>query len=332
MAVILFDNLIEVEIYKQVEQVLLWDNTSWFNGSRKIDKKVRENAIGPSGKYDRLLKLAKDSSLLTEQELEIIKFVHEIRNGIYHRGEDDKLKIEVALMIFSLFVHNKLIEWVRLRHFTVQSSGEEYRKIDFGQPSKNAKGFTPSDKEYFSAAADAIQSKWAITSDLRTIATNLLTRQIDKIASAIEFLNQNLSDLNYYDSLGGFWYLNNQFQEYSQIDRRPRNLDSVLILTLYLRENKEYLADISDLKQRQKEGKKLLRLHRAKYKGKYPYWADLDNLKKRIDLFKGKSSHAIVKNVIDIQNKINNLYLDSLESASHLDGYIQHLIDVSRGK
>jgi hypothetical protein len=59
MTVILFNNLIEVEIYKQVEQVLLWDNTSWFSGSRRIDKKERENAIGPSCKYDRFLKLAK---------------------------------------------------------------------------------------------------------------------------------------------------------------------------------------------------------------------------------------------------------------------------------
>lgn len=45
-----------------------------------------------------------------------------------------------------------------------------------------------------------------------------------------------------------------------------------------------------------------------------------------------RNSDKVLKNLVDIENKISYLYSDLDEASSDLDGYIQELIDIARGK
>ncbi|SJZ43729.1 hypothetical protein SAMN04488128_101216 [Chitinophaga eiseniae] len=138
--------------------------------------------------------------------------------------------------------------------------------------------------------------------------------------------------VNFYGALKRFWYLNDLFGEYESENRKPQNLNSILLLCLYIRENSDYLDDLPNLNGRQKEGRRLLRMHGKKYKGKYPYQVNLDKIKERVRKLTGKEEHVIVKNIIDIQNKLMNQFLDVEMASSELGAYIQDLYDLWRGK
>lgn len=331
LSIILFDNLIELQLYKRMDFALLMDQTTWFAGKRSFNKKEREEAVGPRGKYDRLLKLAMDVKIIKLDEREIIQFAHEIRNAVYHRWEEDKLKLDLAILIYYGFIVNRFKVWGSPSGLTGYTDLPEYQAIDFGQ------GITDIDilfdgEKYFESALDAIMSKWKITNNLAEKAHNVVMDQIKQIEQGLNFIKTDGLQVNYYGALSRYWYLNDEFSKFEYQSRKPKGVDRILLLSLYIRRNKDYLADIPELETRQKEGRRLLRELGQEYKGKYPFWSDLEQIKRRIAGFQNKSTHVIIKNLMDIQNKISNLYLDVEEASSNLDGYVQHLLDVYRGK
>ena len=58
----------------------------------------------------------------------------------------------------------------------------------------------------------------------------------------------------------------------------------------------------------------------------------MGKIESRINQLKDRNADTILKNLIDIENKIANLHYDLDEAASDLVGYIQELIDTARGK
>ncbi len=80
LALILLDNLFEVQLYKRIEHLLLLDRTTWYGGNRLYSKDSRNKVMRH---YDHLLKVAKDAQIITEDELQLLKYVHNVRNDIY---------------------------------------------------------------------------------------------------------------------------------------------------------------------------------------------------------------------------------------------------------
>ena len=192
-----------------------------------------------------------------------------------------------------------------------------YAPIDFGQGlTKEGRHF--GDRNYFENAFDAIMAKWNISSSLPEQAQSIIMKQLEEMQDAIELINKNKSDYNYYAALGRFSYLNDLFAKYQFESRYPKTFDRILLLTLYIRTFKDHLDDIPVLKDRIKEGRRLLSSLIRTSKGKYPYKTDLQKIHSRIKSFKGKSEHSIVKNLIDIENKLFNFYQDVTLSAHYL--------------
>lgn len=328
IAVTLFDNLIEVQLFKRAEVAFMWDRTTWYDGSRFHNSKTRNNALGY---FDNLLKFSEKNGTITERDYEILKYAHSIRNAVYHKGEIDELKLDLAILIYYDFLQRTLIKWgspAGLIGFTDLSG---YEKVDFGQGIQKD-DFILDHKKYFESAIHKILSKLKIRDDLTRKVQTIITKQIERIKWSIEFINTESKTLNFYDVLGRFWYLNDDFFNNYKAGRKPKNIDSILLLYAYLRNNQYYLDDIGDLEQRQKEGKRLLRKFRSMYKGKYPHWTDIDKIENRVTQLKGKDVNVVLNNLIDIENKIAHLYTDLDEASSDLDGYIQELIDRARGK
>lgn len=332
IGIILLDNLLELQLYKMASHDFMWDEANW-DGARATDKQTRDNIVGERGRYDRLLKFSKDVGRLTENEYEILKFVHEIRNGIYHRGEDDELKLDIAILIYYSLATNKIRAWTRKRHFTVITGGPAYEQIDFGQGLETDRPPAMRDNaKYFDAAFNYLINKWQVSDRLDEKVTRLFGEQIRTMKSGLFFVEANARDLNFYDALTAYSYLNNMFENSVIKNRKPMNMDSIMLLAMYIRENKDALGDIDNLQLRQKTGRALLYRHRLKYKGKYPHWVDFNAIETRIKNLKGKNEHYIVKNLIEIQNRLHSLYQDIGEAAYTMDGYIQQLRDQARDK
>jgi hypothetical protein len=333
IAVILFDNLIELQLYKRAENALMWDRTTWYGGSRVISKQERQNIVGEKGKYERLLKFSKRSSLITDEEQEIINYAHEIRNAVYHRAEDDETKIEIALLLYFSFLKRKLKNWGIPNGLVSFTDATAYEQIDFGQQIyKSETAWDFNHKKYFETTLDYLFSTWKLNNQLDTTAIKLFSEQLNSIRSGLIYIKDCSKDLNYYAALGNYWSLNDLFTRYEEIKTKPKDVDSILLLSMYIREYKDELEDIDDLKTRQARGRKLLRHHRQNYMGKYPYWVDLDVIEKKIGHLKGKTEHTVIKNLMNIQRELVRIYQDVEEASSNFHGYIEQLIDRERGK
>ena len=328
IAVTLFDNLIEVQLYKRAETAFLWDRTTWYNGNRFFNAKTRNSTLGY---YEKLLKFSKNNEIISESDFEILKYAHSIRNSVYHKGDLDNLKLDLAILIYYDFLNRNILNWGNSDGLTCFTDLPGYEKIDFGQGLKDD-GFVLDHKKYFKESINHILSKVNLRLILNEKVKEIITKQIERIKSAIYFIKTESKDLNFYDVLGRFWYLNDEFFNYHKSGRKPKNIDSILLIYAFLRENKDYLDDIGDLKQRQAEGKKLLRKFRSNYKGKYPHWTNIDKIEKTVEKLNGQNSDKVLKNLINIENKISYLYTDLDEASSDLDGYIQNLIDRAREK
>ena len=203
--------------------------------------------------YEKLLKFSKDNLIISEQDFEILKYAHSIRNRIYHRGELDNLKIELAILIYYDFVRRQLLRWGSPYGLISFDSLPAYEKIDFGQGLNNKTSFDH--KEYFKSASKTILNKLDITENLTKKIQEILNTQIARIKWSIEFITKGSKRVNFYDVIGRYWYLNSDFFEHYKVGRKPKNLDSILLLYGFIREYQGYLGDVSDLEQRQKEGK-----------------------------------------------------------------------------
>lgn len=327
IAVTLFDNLIEVQLFKRAENNLMWDRTTWYNGSRFHNAKTRDKALSY---YGNLLKFSKDNNTIAESDFEILKYAHSIRNSAYHKGTLDEMKLDLAILIYYDFIQRNLTKWGSPNGLIGFTNLPGYKKIDFGQGLKYES--LPEYEDYFKSSMSCILARLELTNDLIKTVETIINKQIERIEWSIDFIKSEAKTLNFYDVLGRYWYLNSDFFEYYRAGRKPKNLDSILLLYAFLREHQDYLDDISDLKFRQKEGKRLLRQFRSSHDGKYPHWTNLDKIKQRVNKLNGKERNIILKNLVHIENKIACLYTDLDEASSDLDGYIQELIDRAKGK
>ncbi|NOU19242.1 MAG: hypothetical protein HOO91_16920 [Bacteroidales bacterium] len=328
IAITLFDNLIEVQLFKKAEIIFLFDRTTWYKGNRKFNYKTRNSSLGY---YDSLLKFSKNNGIITESDFEILKYAHSIRNSVFHNGVLNNLKLDLAILIFYDFVNRNITKWGSPLGLICYKNSPGYEKIDFGQGLGKNK-ISLGHKDYFDEAVGYILGKIKIRSGLNEKVQNILETQIERIKDSIEFINSESKTLNFYDVLGRYWYLNDDFFNFYKSGRNPKNLDSILLLYGFLRENKEYLDDIEELKRRQTKGKKLLRKYRSQKNEKYPHWTDIKNIEKRILKLNGLEPDKVLKNLIDIENKISYLYSDLDQASSDLDLYIQELIDIEREK
>jgi len=332
-AIILFDNLIEIQLYKRAENTFMLDRTAWYNGNRKFNKNIRTETASKDGKYDKLLKFSKNNKIICEKDFETLKYVHRIRNGVYHRGELEELKLDLAIMTYYGFLSKTLKSWGNVSMlYSLPGSFPGDEEIDFGQGLHTGDILSFEHKKYFNDSLDSIFARLNIKGKLSEQITHIISKQIKRIRWAIDFITKESKSINFYDVLGRFWYLNADFFEFHQRKRKPKNIDSILILYAFLREQRDYLDDIADLKERQKEGRKQLKLFRQKHKGKYPHWMNLENIEKRIQTFSGKDERTLILNLQEIEGRLSLLYLDTDEAASDLDGHIQFLNDLARGK
>lgn len=93
LAVILLDNIIELQLRRKSEKTLAWDRTTWYSGVRRYDRKQRKKV---SRDHGELLDLAVAESIISADESKLLDFAHRIRNRAYHDGEsEDKVDLRI---------------------------------------------------------------------------------------------------------------------------------------------------------------------------------------------------------------------------------------------
>ncbi|HWA35838.1 MAG TPA: hypothetical protein VG737_16965 [Cyclobacteriaceae bacterium] len=93
ISVILMDNFVELQLGRQ----MFFKFRSEFLNNYKNLKYPLDKRQEIRFKYDKLLKACHQEGMISAHERNILAFCHDIRNRLYHRGDDDSLLIKIAL-------------------------------------------------------------------------------------------------------------------------------------------------------------------------------------------------------------------------------------------
>ncbi len=107
LAVILMDNLVEIQLGRQMH----FRFRTEFLNDYKVLKYPLDKRQEILGKHDRLLKACFEEGIITSHERAMISFCHDIRNRVYHKGDDHSLLIRIALSTLYEIILNRQPEW-----------------------------------------------------------------------------------------------------------------------------------------------------------------------------------------------------------------------------
>src|SRR4051812_25676091 len=81
LAVVLLDNLLELQLHRKAELEFLLDETTWYAGVRAYDRKTRTSVLR---RYPELVQFAVTRKWITSDEGIFLSYAHRIRNEYYH--------------------------------------------------------------------------------------------------------------------------------------------------------------------------------------------------------------------------------------------------------
>ena len=99
LAVVLLDNIVEVQLRRKTEMEFLFDRTTWYSGPRKHDYRTRRAIMRV---HPKLVAFAQRQEWLDSGEAQVLSYAHRIRNETYHEGGFNALDGEIAIrMLYS---------------------------------------------------------------------------------------------------------------------------------------------------------------------------------------------------------------------------------------
>ena len=109
LALVVLDNVIELQLRRKSETALMFDDTTWYSGVRKYDRKRRKQI---SRFHAELLALAVDENWITEQDSLLLSFAHKLRNHAYHEGlPEDENDLKLGITLLFRFVVEHFPKW-----------------------------------------------------------------------------------------------------------------------------------------------------------------------------------------------------------------------------
>lgn len=331
LAVILFDNIIEIQLRRLIYDKFSWDKTTWLNGSRSYSKIQRDKSLSD---FKRMLSFAVKSDWITDDEREELSFCHSIRNSAYHFGKEDfdydKCEYElyeIALYIYYKFIKHRFVKWKTCSSII---SGAPYppqpgyEEVHFGNYRSTddwdvvLHGILDYDKKNIS---------------ISELISNYLIFKLDQIQHRVEYIENKIEQgIDFNHVLNQYWYMTDQFVYNAKIGNKIDTLNKALVHYAFFRKHKELLDDIEDLDERHRTYQELY----ARYKKSPEQYLlkiqDIENLKQQsMNLKKDQPAFAI-KKLITITNRYDNLQADIEEAYFDIDGYIQFQHDLHRGK
>ena len=101
LAVILLDNAVELQLGRKAWFEFLCDRTTWYDGVRQHSRKRRREV---DRSYPELLSFARDQGWISQEDVTVLRYGHQIRNGLYHQGWSDTLDTELAIRLLYRFI------------------------------------------------------------------------------------------------------------------------------------------------------------------------------------------------------------------------------------
>ncbi len=108
LAVVLLDNIIELQLRRKSEMEFLFDRTTWYSGPRKHNHRTRRAIMR---RHHELVAFAARQGWLDSGEARALSYAHRIRNEAYHEGGFDALDGELAVRMLYTLIKERFPEW-----------------------------------------------------------------------------------------------------------------------------------------------------------------------------------------------------------------------------
>lgn len=306
LAVILLDNFVEIQLNGIIRDKFTWDGI--FNLVEKKYSQKRRVII--LNHYDELLNTCIKEGLISSDEQRLLLFCHSVRNNLYHKGDEEKILTQIAIIILSNIIIKHQTSWKSARGFTRYSQDiiDPYRPTKEGKPlpgnsDKDWKSFL---NTYFICVDKRIKKPSKLLSDF-------LIAKVKEIRTNINFIKKE-SKLFY--PIRKDWDYNMFLLHYS---------------FLYLKHNEiEYINENKNKVESKKQHEKLFLSYRSGWRCKKQ-----SRLKAMENSFKELAKLPIEKSIekfISYKNEIDMIYEAFNHAARDLDFAIQNAIDRARGK
>lgn len=269
LAVVLLDNLVELQLVRKSESAFLFDRTNWTRGVRKHDGRTRREVM----RFHRaLLAFAQRQDWITADDAVLLSYAHEVRNGFFHRGEDDQTDAEIAIRLLYGFVKARFPKWRTGRSLLSLGRGRTIRIGDAAEDEHgdNAMLFEGETVQYRNALQD--ESYWTTsidrlltynpTSDFRPLIHQKASRIVRCLKRDLKWIEENTGS-SCMDVLGmRFSVLTPAFDDAEIKGQKISDPMYAVNIYLSLQDDEERLHDIVDINQRALECYRLLDAHR----------------------------------------------------------------------
>ncbi len=344
LAVVLLDNLVELQLSRKAEFELIYDRTTWYSGVRKHNRKTRQSI---SRRHPELLAFAEAQGWITSDDVRLIGFAHRVRNSFYHKGRYDDADAEIAIVLLYRFIERYLPLW-RNSQFGVMVSPHDAIRVE--EAIDDATGFCPIDFDFDDANDEdvlAYSSQYSDGEHWQKVVSEVLNYRgdhpapvliqqqllalLDSIEDSLTFVKGDGKGIDFYDVMTWrFAVFSGIFTAFMMDGRQLHKPEVALHFYLASLDEEERLLDIADPREREKAFHELLdsRPFNPKPISRQRLSAVRREAKKMSKLGEGEAIEKFLK----IEEELDPLARALKNLASDLDGHIQHLIDVARGK
>lgn len=267
LAVVLLDNLVELQLNRKAETKFLFDHTTWNRGVRKHDQKKRRDV---KRRHPALLAFAKEQNWINEDEVMLLGFAHEVRNGFYHRGEDDDTDAEIAIRLLYRLVKEKFPKWKT--GYCISSSGSgnlidiadaanddgrSTMRIDGVVHEHKLLDFLEGKEEYWQKAIEAVLT-YKPDGDIRPLIHKKAMRIVCNLERDLKYARDNTGS-SCLDILSSrFTVLTPAFSDEEYKGTKIKNPIYAINIYISLQKDEDRLRDIEDVNERAIECHRLM--------------------------------------------------------------------------
>lgn len=307
LAVILLDNFVEIQLSSLIQKKFHWNNFFTFQEKKYKEREKRKILMN----YDELLKTCVKENFINKEELFLLSFCHDIRNNLYHKIDEEKLLVSVALRILQELITTKQPTWKNAKEFTAFSSSTVDPYSNSNSQHWNMDGNSEDEWKYFlKEYFDFIDKRKSSSS---TLLKKNLIEKIKASRSNYKFIKDGFHTFFPYAEN---WEFNDYLLQYS--------FDNI---------NREKIEEIRELNDTKKEKEEYYSLFK-KYKDKWQHktYKRLKKIEEKVDQMSTLSTHESLEKYISLRTEVNMINDALMSAAVELDNAIQDAVDRARGK
>lgn len=337
LALLLLDNIIELQLRRKSEAAFAFADMSWFMGARKHDRKQRKSV---SRNHADLLALAVSENWITEDEANLLAFAHRLRNRAYHEGEsEDEVDMQLGITLLYRFVRRYFPAW-RGARFGMGLSGRA--PIPVEDATNDESGWTPllfgfeedGHADFGSEDHWAEVLKHCLTFDDSIDVRPLIKRRIDNLLDDVENSVHQITEddnMNFVPVLAGrFSKVTHVFCCCPKVSKSRIGPEGALNIYLAVLDAEQRLLDISDEAERDREFHKLVGDHQ--FQPDVISSLDLKPYRAIAATVLERSEAEGIAQFLKIEEELEKIGRAARECARDLDSYVELLIAERRGK